>query len=135
MSSNVEPCGANSVRILIVDDSATIRSSLKKDLESRGFCVLACNDGYDALSQVCDFDPSLIFTDISMPRVDGYEFITMLRSNNRFEKIPVIMLSSKSGVFDVARGHLIGCNDYLTKPIPVRSVDAIIDKYIRLEMS
>lgn len=119
-------------RVLIIDDSATVRISLKTCLIALGYDVLACEDGFEALSKVIDYNPQIIFTDISMPKVDGYETITILRASEQFGLTPVIMLSSKSGVFDVARGRLLGCNDYLIKPLAPGSVETIMKRYAKV---
>lgn len=121
---------ANACRILVVDDSLTIRTAMKSLLEQQGCEVLTCEDGFDALSKVGEFEPELVFTDISMPRVDGYETVTLLRNNPNFLAIPVIMLSSKSGVFDIARGKLLGCSDYIAKPVSPSSVKAALERHL-----
>ena len=117
-------------RILIVDDSNVIRSQLNSILTNLGFEVLACEEGFDALAKVAEFNPAMVFTDISMPKVDGYETVALLRASEQFSEIPIIMLSSKSGVFDVAKGRLLGCNDYLIKPVSQKGVEDIIDKFL-----
>lgn len=120
----------NKFKVLVVDDSNVIRDALNKELISRGFEVLTCEDGMDALSKIMDFGPDLIFTDITMPKIDGYELVTILRENQAFVKTPIIMLSSRSGVFDKARGHLLGCSEYLTKPVSSTNLDGVISKYL-----
>lgn len=117
-------------RVMVIDDSATVRSSLQSVLAALGFEVLCCEDGFDALSKVHSYNPLLVFTDISMPKVDGYETVTLLRASEAFARTPIIMLSSKSGVFDISRGKLIGCDDYLVKPVSPRGVEDIMDRYL-----
>jgi twitching motility two-component system response regulator PilG len=104
------------LRVLVVDDSNTIRRSAEMFLKQGGHEVLVAEDGYDALGKVVDFEPHLVFCDILMPRLDGYQTCTIIKRNPRFANVPVVMLSSKDGVFDKARGRMAGAQDYLTKP-------------------
>ena len=103
-------------RVLVIDDSNTIRRSAEIFLRQGGYEVLLAEDGFDALSKVNDHDPDLIFCDILMPRLDGYQTCAIIKRNARFANVPVIMLSSKDGLFDKARGRMVGSEDYLTKP-------------------
>ena len=103
-------------RILVIDDSNTIRRSAELFLRQGGYEVLLAEDGFDALSKVNDHAPSLVFCDILMPRLDGYQTCAIIKRNPRFARVPVIMLSSKDGLFDKARGRMVGAEDYLTKP-------------------
>ena len=105
-----------SFKVLVVDDSNTIRRSAEIFLKQGGHEVLLAEDGFDALSKVNDYHPDLIFCDILMPRLDGYQTVAIIRRNVRFADTPVVMLSSKDGVFDKARGRMVGCQEYLTKP-------------------
>ena len=114
--SNQAPAGATGIKILVIDDSNTIRRSAEIFLKQGGHDVLLAEDGFDALSKVNDHDPDLIFCDILMPRLDGYQTCALIKRNARFAKVPVIMLSSKDGLFDKARGRMVGSEDYLTKP-------------------
>jgi len=104
------------LRVLVVDDSNTIRRSAEIFLKQGGYEVLLADDGFDALSKVNDYQPQLIFCDILMPKLDGYQTCAIIKRNARFSNTPVVMLSSKDGVFDKARGRMVGCQDYLTKP-------------------
>ncbi|WP_395669817.1 PleD family two-component system response regulator [Rhodoferax sp.] len=104
------------LRVLVVDDSNTIRRSAEMFLKQGGHEVLLAEDGYDALGKVVDFEPHLVFCDILMPRLDGYQTCTIIKRNPHFANVPVVMLSSKDGVFDKARGRMAGAQDYLTKP-------------------
>ena len=104
------------VRVLVIDDSNTIRRSAEIFLKQGGHEVLLAEDGFDALSKVNDHLPDLIFCDILMPRLDGYQTCAIIKRNARFAHVPVIMLSSKDGLFDKARGRMVGSQDYLTKP-------------------
>jgi twitching motility two-component system response regulator PilG len=107
---------SSGLRVLVIDDSNTIRRSAEIFLKHGGHEVLLAEDGFDALSKVNDYEPHLIFCDILMPRLDGYQTCAILKRNARFSGVPVVMLSSKDGVFDKARGRMVGSQDYLTKP-------------------
>jgi twitching motility two-component system response regulator PilG len=104
------------LKVLVVDDSNTIRRSAEIFLKQGGHEVLLAEDGFDALAKVNDYQPHLIFCDILMPRLDGYQTCAIIKRNARFSGVPVVMLSSKDGVFDKARGRMAGAQDYLTKP-------------------
>ena len=123
MSDTVEtgapgaPGGAgDGTRVLVIDDSNTIRRSAEIFLRQGGYQVVLAEDGFDALAKVNDHQPHLIFCDILMPRLDGYQTCAIIKRNPRFSGVPVIMLSSKDGLFDKARGRMVGSEDYLTKP-------------------
>ena len=104
------------LKVLVVDDSNTIRRSAEIFLKQGGHEVLLADDGFDALAKINDYQPDLIFCDILMPRLDGYQTCAIIKRNARFAATPVVMLSSKDGVFDKARGRMVGSQDYLTKP-------------------
>ena len=112
-SDSAAPAGA---KVLVIDDSNTIRRSAEIFLRQGGHEVVLAEDGFDALAKVNDHDPELIFCDILMPRLDGYQTCAIIKRNPRFAHVPVIMLSSKDGLFDKARGRMVGSEDYLTKP-------------------
>ena len=114
--SNEAPANAPGVKVLVIDDSNTIRRSAEIFLKQGGYQVLLAEDGFDALSKVNDHEPDLIFCDILMPRLDGYQTCAIIKRNHKFADVPVIMLSSKDGLFDKARGRMVGSQDYLTKP-------------------
>ena len=103
-------------KVLVIDDSNTIRRSAEIFLKQGGHDVLLAEDGFDALSKVNDLSPDLIFCDILMPRLDGYQTCAIIKRNAKFSGVPVIMLSSKDGLFDKARGRMVGSEAYLTKP-------------------
>ena len=103
-------------RILVIDDSNTIRRSAEIFLKQGGHEVELAEDGFDALAKLGDFHPDLVFCDILMPRLDGYQTCAIIKRNPEFSGVPVIMLSSKDGLFDKARGRMVGSQDYLTKP-------------------
>jgi len=106
----------NGLKILVVDDSKTIRRTAETLLSKEGCQVFTAIDGFDALSKIADHQPDLIFVDIMMPRLDGYETCSLIKHNKIFKQTPVIMLSSKDGLFDRARGRIVGSEQYLTKP-------------------
>lgn len=114
--ASASPAGGSSVKVLVIDDSNTIRRSAEIFLKQGGYEVLLAEDGFDALSKVNDHQPDLIFCDILMPRLDGYQTCAIIKRNAKFAEVPVIMLSSKDGLFDKARGRMVGSQDYLTKP-------------------
>ena len=107
---------SSGLKVLVIDDSNTIRRSAEIFLKQGGHEVLLSEDGFDALSKVNDFLPDLIFCDILMPRLDGYQTCAIIKRNAKFSNVPIVMLSSKDGVFDKARGRMVGSQDYLTKP-------------------
>ena len=104
------------MKVLVVDDSNTIRRSAEIFLKQGGHEVMLAEDGFDALAKINDYQPNLVFCDILMPRLDGYQTCAIIKRNARFSGIPVVMLSSKDGVFDKARGRMVGSEEYLTKP-------------------
>ncbi len=104
------------VKVLVIDDSNTIRRSAEIFLKQAGHEVMLADDGFDALAKVNDYQPHVIFCDILMPRLDGYQTCAIIKRNQQFAGVPVVMLSSKDGVFDKARGRMVGSQDYLTKP-------------------
>ena len=107
---------AGSIKILVIDDSNTIRRSAEMFLRQAGFEVILAEDGFDALAKISDHQPRVIFVDIMMPRLDGYQTCALIKQHPQLKHTPVIMLSSKDGVFDRARGRLAGSDRYLTKP-------------------
>ncbi len=114
------------VKVLIIDDSNTIRKSAEIFLRQAGFEVILAEDGFDALAKISDHQPNVIFVDIMMPRLDGYQTCALVKQNPNLKSTPVIMLSSKDGVFDRARGRLAGSDRYLTKPFTKETlIDAI----------
>jgi len=102
--------------IMVVDDSQTIRRSAETLLAREGFSVITAEDGYEALAKIADHHPEIVFVDIMMPRLDGYQVCALIKANPRFAATPVIMLSSRDGLFDRARGRIVGSDQYLTKP-------------------
>lgn len=129
--SNQALTGAAGIKVLVIDDSKTIRRSAEIFLKQGGYEVLLAEDGFDALAKVSDHDPDLIFCDILMPRLDGYQTCAIIKRNAKFAKLPVIMLSSKDGLFDKARGRMVGSEDYLTKPFTKDQLLAAVVQYGR----
>ncbi|MBO9481801.1 MULTISPECIES: twitching motility response regulator PilG [Gammaproteobacteria] len=104
------------LKVMIIDDSKTIRRTAETLLTKAGCQVVTATDGFDALAKIAESEPDIIFVDIMMPRLDGYQTCALIKNNNAFKQIPVIMLSSKDGLFDRARGRIAGSDYYLTKP-------------------
>lgn len=119
----------SAVRVLVIDDSNTIRRSAEIFLRQGGHEVILAEDGFDALAKVNDHTPDLIFCDILMPRLDGYQTCAIIKRNPRFTAVPIIMLSSKDGVFDKARGRMVGSEDYLTKPFTKEQLLRAVTQY------
>lgn len=104
------------VKVMVIDDSKTIRRTAETLLKKEGFDVITATDGFDALSKIADSKPAIIFVDIMMPRLDGYQTCALIKNNQEFKSTPVVMLSSKDGLFDKAKGRIVGSDQYLTKP-------------------
>ncbi|MFA7096162.1 MAG: response regulator [Gammaproteobacteria bacterium] len=104
------------LKVVVIDDSKTIRRSAETLLKKEGCEVITATDGFEALAKIADHRPDIIFVDIMMPRLDGYQTCALIKRNQNFKKTPVIMLSSKDGLFDRARGRIVGSEQYLTKP-------------------
>jgi len=104
------------LKVMVIDDSKTIRRTAETLLQKEGCEVVSANDGYEALAKITDHKPDIIFVDIMMPRLDGYQTCALIKQNGAFKKTPVILLSSKDGLFDRARGRMVGSEKYLTKP-------------------
>ena len=111
-----EAANLRGVKVMVIDDSNTIRRSAEIFLVQAGCQVLLAEDGFDALSKIADHQPDIIFCDIMMPRLDGYQTCALIKKNPRLSSTPVIMLSSRDGLFDRARGRMVGSDEYLTKP-------------------
>jgi twitching motility two-component system response regulator PilG len=120
------------LKVMVIDDSNTIRRSAEIFLRQGGHEVLLAEDGFDALAKVNDHDPELIFCDILMPRLDGYQTCAIIKRNPRFAHVPVIMLSSKDGLFDKARGRMVGSEEYLTKPFTKEQLLRAVDSFRRV---
>jgi len=106
----------SAIKVMVIDDSNTIRRSAEIFLKNSGCSVILAEDGFDALAKISNEHPDIIFVDIVMPRLDGYQTCSLIKRNSRYKSTPVIMLSSKDGLFDRARGRMVGSDQYLTKP-------------------
>lgn len=117
-----EPAALAGVKVMVIDDSNTIRRSAEIFLLQAGCSVILAEDGFDALAKIADHQPDVIFVDIMMPRLDGYQTCALIKKSPKFSATPVVMLSSKDGLFDRARGRMAGSNEYLTKPFTKESL-------------
>ena len=117
------------LRILVVDDSTTIRRSAESMLVAEGYDVVTAENGFEALSMVARHNPDLIFVDIMMPRLDGYQTCAIIKNNSQYRSIPVVMLTSKDGLFDQARGRVVGSDLYLTKPFTKEELLAAVQQH------
>jgi twitching motility two-component system response regulator PilG len=113
---NSQDIDVSGLKVMVIDDSKTIRRTAEILLKKAGCEVLTATDGFEALSLIADTHPDVIFVDIMMPRLDGYQTCALIKHNETFNRTPVIMLSSKDGLFDRARGRIVGSEQYLTKP-------------------
>ena len=119
------------LKVMVIDDSSTIRRSAEIFLVQAGCQVILAEDGFDALAKIHDHAPDLIFCDILMPRLDGYQTCSLIKKSARFHATPVVMLSSKDGLFDRARGRMVGSDEYLTKPFTKDSLLKTVDLHVR----
>jgi len=117
------------VKVMVIDDSNTIRRSAEIFLAQSKCEIILAVDGFDAMAKIIDSHPDVIFVDIMMPRLDGYQTCTLIKRNSDFRSTPVIMLSSKDGLFDRARGRMVGSDEYLTKPFTKESLVNAVQKY------
>jgi twitching motility two-component system response regulator PilG len=115
-ANDASPGPGNGVKVMVIDDSKTIRRTAESLLKREGYDVVTASDGYEALAKIADHQPQIIFVDIMMPRLDGYQTCALIKNHQMFKSTPVIMLSSKDGLFDKARGRIVGSEQYLTKP-------------------
>lgn len=117
------------VKVMVIDDSKTIRRTAETLLKKVGCEVVTATDGFDALAKIADTEPNIIFVDIMMPRLDGYQTCALIKNNSKFKSTPVIMLSSKDGLFDKAKGRIVGSDEYLTKPFSKEELLGSIRQY------
>jgi twitching motility two-component system response regulator PilG len=117
-------------KVLVVDDSKTVRRSAAAYLEEHGLTVITANDGFEALAKVVEHQPSIIFADIVMPRLDGYQTCALIKNNADYRHIPVVMLSSKDGLFDRARGRVVGADAHLAKPFDASGIVATMQQLL-----
>ena len=118
------------LRVMVIDDSKTIRRTAETLLKREGAEVVTAVDGFEALAKIADQRPQIIFVDIMMPRLDGYQTCALIKNNQTFKTVPVIMLSSKDGLFDKARGRIVGSEQYLTKPFTREELLGAIRTYV-----
>ena len=131
MNDETAPTGAlGGLRVMVIDDSKTIRRTAETLLKREGCEVVTANDGFEALAKIADQHPHIIFVDIMMPRLDGYQTCALIKNNQVFKTTPVIMLSSKDGLFDKARGRIVGSEQYLTKPFTREELLDAIRTYV-----
>jgi twitching motility two-component system response regulator PilG len=118
-------------KVMVIDDSITIRRSAEIFLAPAGCKVILAEDGFDALAKIADHEPDIIFVNLLMPRLDGYQTCTLIKKNPRFARTPVVMLASRDGLFDRARARMAGADDYLTKPFSKESLLKILGEQLR----
>jgi twitching motility two-component system response regulator PilG len=126
----VETKALSGVRVMVIDDSNTIRRSAEIFLMQAGCQVILAENGFDALAKIADHQPDLIFVDIMMPRLDGYQTCALIKKNGKHKTTPVIMLSSKDSLFDRARGRMVGSDEYLTKPFSKESLLKTVEAHL-----
>ena len=119
----------NGIKVMVIDDSNTIRRSAEIFLKQAGCYIILAEDGFDALAKITDGHPDLIFVDVMMPRLDGYQTCALIKKNPQYSATPVIMLSSKDGLFDKARGRMVGSSEYLTKPFTKDTLLTAVRRY------
>jgi twitching motility two-component system response regulator PilG len=119
-----------SIKVMVIDDSNTIRRTAEALLKKAGYDVLTASDGFEAMSLITDNHPDIIFVDIMMPRLDGYQTCQLIKNNKKFRDTPVIMLSSKDGLFDRARGRIAGSEEHVNKPFTQEELIEVITKYV-----
>lgn len=121
--------GARTITVMVIDDSKTIRRSAEAVLKKEGYEVVTAMDGFEALSKIADYRPALIFLDVMMPRLDGYQTCALIKHHKVFRHTPVVMLSSKDGLFDRARGRVVGSDHYITKPFTREELLAAVNRH------
>lgn len=119
----------NKLKIMVIDDSTTIRKSAEIFLKKAGFDVVSIEDGFEALSRIDDEAPDVVFIDVIMPKIDGLQACQIIKRNEKFQKTPIIFLSSKDSEFDKARGLMMGATDYLTKPFSKDEIVGMVNKH------
>src|SRR3990172_1374006 len=127
---SIEGAARVGIKVMIIDDSNTIRRTAEALLKKAGFDVYTAADGFEAMSMITDNQPDIIFVDIMMPRLDGYQTCQLIKNNKRFRDTPVIMLSSKDGLFDRARGRIAGSQEHVNKPFTQEELIDVINKYV-----
>lgn len=130
MSGDGKDLDLSGIKVMVIDDSKTIRRTAESLLKREGCEVITATDGFESLSMIADLRPDIIFVDIMMPRLDGYQTCALIKHNQEYKNIPVIMLSSKDGLFDRARGRIVGSEQYLTKPFTKDELLGAIRRHI-----
>jgi twitching motility two-component system response regulator PilG len=120
----------NTIEVMVIDDSLTIRRTAETLLSGEGYSVTTAEDGFEALAKIVDQRPDIIFLDVMMPRLDGYQTCSIIKSNRLFRETPVVMLSSKDSIFDKARGRLAGSEQFVTKPFTKEDLLQAIQQYV-----
>ncbi len=126
-----EENGFSNTKVMVIDDSKTIRRTAETLLKKEGCKVVTATDGFEALAKIADEKPDIIFVDIMMPRLDGYQTCALIKNNQVFGATPVVMLSSKDGLFDRARGRIVGSDQYLTKPFTKDELLGAIREHVK----
>ncbi|WP_407647976.1 twitching motility response regulator PilG [Acinetobacter pollinis] len=121
----------SSLKVMVIDDSKTIRRTAETLLQREGFEVITAVDGFEALSKITETSPDIIFIDIMMPRLDGYQTCALIKNSQQYKDTPIIMLSSKDGLFDRAKGQIVGSDEYLTKPFSKDELVNAIRTYVK----
>lgn len=121
----------SAVKVMVIDDSNTIRKSTEAILTKEGYEVLTASDGFEAMSMITDNRPDIIFVDIMMPRLDGYQTCSLIKNNRQFKDTPVVMLSSKDGLFDRARGRIAGSDQHINKPFSREDLIGAIHEHVK----
>jgi twitching motility two-component system response regulator PilG len=119
------------IKVMVIDDSKTIRRTAETLLKKAGCDVVTATDGFEALAKITDQNPDIIFVDIMMPRLDGYQTCALIKNNHNYRNTPVILLTSKDGLFDRARGRIVGSDQYLTKPFTKEELLGAIKQHVR----
>ena len=130
MESTDNSGNLSGLKVMVIDDSKTIRRTAETLLKREGCEVVTASDGFEALAKIADQHPNIIFVDIMMPRLDGYQTCALIKNNSAFKSTPVIMLSSKDGLFDKAKGRIVGSEQYLTKPFTREELLDAIRTYV-----
>ena len=133
MASDTTETSLDGVKVMVIDDSKTIRRTAETLLKKAGCDVVTAIDGFEALAKITDQNPDVIFIDIMMPRLDGYQTCALIKKNNNYRNTPVILLTSKDGLFDRARGRIVGSDRYLTKPFTKDELLSAIKEHLATE--
>jgi len=133
VSSDTEETSLEGVKVMVIDDSKTIRRTAETLLKKAGCVVVTATDGFEALAKITDQNPDVIFVDIMMPRLDGYQTCALIKKNHNYKNTPVILLTSKDGLFDRARGRIVGSDRYLTKPFTKDELLSAIKEHLATE--